>query len=316
MLVEAGGERDLAAQVRGLHLEARELVVLRPRVVHVVGVDDVGLAGLDAGRQQPDPERAGRQGPHRRAVLGRGERPHVVGLDGAHEGVADEDAVVQVERLAVRIAAGGAADLDELLDLRMADRQVDRRRAAAQRALADGERQAVHHADEGHDAGGLAVLADLLAERAQVAPVGADAAALGGQPDILVPEADDGFEAVIGLVQEAADRQPACRTPVRQHRRGRHEPELADVVVEPLRMRGVVAIGRGHPREEILVGLSGQQVAVVERGAAEIGEHGIAAAIHLHLMMALKLNCVEHGQIPSIPRSEHASVDRGYQQAR
>src|SRR3712207_7073969 len=56
--------------------------------------------------------------------------------------------------------------------------------------------RSVHHPDEGNDAGGLAVPPDLLADAPQVAPVAADAAALGGQPDILVPEADDALQAV------------------------------------------------------------------------------------------------------------------------
>ena len=50
---------------------------------------------------------------------------------------------MQVQRLAVRIAPGGAPDLDELLDLRMAHRQIDRRRATPQRALRDRQGQAV-----------------------------------------------------------------------------------------------------------------------------------------------------------------------------
>ncbi len=52
-----------------------------------------------------------------------------------HEFVGDVDAVMQVEALAVEIA-GGLADFQELLDLRMGDVEIDRRRAAPQRALA------------------------------------------------------------------------------------------------------------------------------------------------------------------------------------
>jgi hypothetical protein len=233
--------------------------------------------------------------------FGRGERPGVVRLDGAHEGVGEQDAVVEVQRLAVRVAAGGAPDLDELLDLGVRDRQVDGGRATPQRALADREGQAVHHPDEGDDAGGLAVLPDLLAQRAQVAPIRADAAALGGQPHILVPQPDDGFERIIRLVQKAGDRQAARGAAIAQHRRRRHEPELGDVVVDALRMRGIIAIGRGNAGKEVLVGLARHQVAVVEGGAAEIGQQRIARPVHLHLAMTLKLNGIEHGTLPKFP---------------
>ena len=117
-------------------------------------------------------------------------------------------------------------------------------RAAAQRALADRQRQRIHHADERDDAAGLAVEADRLADAADVAPIGADAAAARGQPDILVPGADDAFEAVGDRVEIAGDRQAAPGAAVRQHRRRRHEPQLRDIVVEPLGVLGVVGIGR------------------------------------------------------------------------
>src|SRR3546814_10560765 len=63
-------------------------------------------------------------------------------------------------------------------------------------SLRDREGERVHHADEGNDAAGLAVEADGFADAAHRAPIGADAAAAAGEPDILVPRADDAFEAV------------------------------------------------------------------------------------------------------------------------
>ena len=62
---------------------------------------------------------------------------------------------MEIEALAVEVARR-LADFEELLDLRVVDVEIDGRRAAAQRALADRERQAVHHVDERDDAGGLA----------------------------------------------------------------------------------------------------------------------------------------------------------------
>src|SRR3546814_6882304 len=88
----------------------------------------------------------------------------------------DEDAVVQVERLAVEVARG-FADLEKLLDLGMRDVEVAGGRAAAEAALRDREGERVHHADEGDDAAGLAVEADGFADAAHRPPIGADAAA-------------------------------------------------------------------------------------------------------------------------------------------
>src|SRR3546814_4891662 len=144
-----------------------------------------------------------------RVVLRAGQAPLLVLLDRAHEGIADHDAVVQVQSLAVGVAAGWSAQLDELLDLGMRDRDVAVRRAAPQLALADRKGERIHDPTEGDDAGGLAVVADPLADRAKVAPVAADAAAARGQPDVLVPQPDAAVQAVAGLVEEAGDRQAA-----------------------------------------------------------------------------------------------------------
>jgi hypothetical protein len=91
----------------------------------------------------------------------------------------------------------GFADFEELLDLRVVDVEIAGGRAAAQRALLIARVSAVHHADERDDAAGLAVQADRLADAADIAPIGADAAAVRGEPDVLVPGVDDAFEAVV-----------------------------------------------------------------------------------------------------------------------
>ena len=209
-------------------------------------------------------------------VFGRGEDPLGVRFDRAHERIRDQDAVMQVERLAVGIAAGRAADFDEFLDFGVPDRQIDGGRATAQRALGDREGEDVHDADEGHDAGGFAVFADFLADRAQIAPIGADAPTLGGEPDIFVPEIDNAFQRVVGLVQEAGDRQAAIRAAIGEHRGCRHEPHFADIVVEALGVGGVVSVIGGDAGEEVLIAFAGEQIAVVQRGAAEIGQERVA----------------------------------------
>src|SRR5205085_6026921 len=144
----------------------------------------------------------------------------------------DEDAVMEVQRLAVEVA-GRLPDLEEFLDLGVVDVEIAGGRAAAERALADREGQRIHHADEGDDPGRLAIEAHRLADAADVAPIGADAAAARREPDILVPGADDPFQAVVDAVQIAGDWEAATGAAVGEDGRRRHEPELRDIVVEP-----------------------------------------------------------------------------------
>ena len=112
-----------------------------------------------------------------------------------------------------------------------------------------------------------------------MAPIGADAAAACREPDILVPRADDRLEAVADRIEVARDRQAAPGAAVRQHRRRRHEPQLRDIVVEALGVRRVVGIGGGDAREQVLVRFAGQQIAVLQRLAPEIGKQRVAAAV-------------------------------------
>ncbi len=190
--------------------------------------------------------------------------------------------MVQVERLAIEVA-GGLPDLEELLDLRVMDVEIDGRGPAAEGPLADRQGEQIHDPDERNDAAGLALAFHGLADRAHAAPVGADAAAIGGQPDVLVPGADDAFQAVRHGIEVAGDRQPPVSTAVRQHRRRWHEPELGDVVVDALCVVGVVGVGGGHAGEHVLVGLAGQQIASLERRLAEVGQQRIARAVDLDL---------------------------------
>ena len=157
--------------------------------------------------------------------------------------------MMQIGCLAVRVAAGGTSDLDELLDLRMADRQVNGSAATAQASLADRQGQGVHDANKGDDSGRLSVLADLLADGTQVPPIAADSAAARGEPDVFVPEINDSFEAVARLIQETGNRKSARRASVGQHRRRRHEPEIGNVVVQALRVPIVIREGAGDAGE-------------------------------------------------------------------
>ena len=287
-VVLAGRQHDLRAQVRLLDLEAELALVLGQGAVHRALEDQVGLAGLQADLEDLLPQAAGVDVAHHFAGLGREQAERLAVAHGLHERVGDRDSVVQVEGLAVEVSRR-LADFEELFDFGVVDVQIDRRRAPAQAALADGQGQAVHHTDEGDDAAGLALALDLLADGADPAPIGADAAAVGGQPDVLVPDADDAFQRIGDGVQEAADRQAAIGAAVRQHRRGRHEPELGDVVVDALGVVGVVGVGGGHAGEHVLVRLAGQEVAILQRPLAEFGDQGVARAVDLDLAHQLEL---------------------------
>ena len=105
-------------------------------------------------------------------------------------------------------------------------------------------------------------MADLFADRAKIAPVAADSAAAGRQPDILIPQTDDTFQAIARFVQKARDRQTARRAPVREDRRRRHEPMLAHIFVNTLGVIRIVRIMHGDAGEEVLVILIPHQIAV------------------------------------------------------
>jgi len=177
--------------------------------------------------------------------------------------------MVQVQRLAVRITPGRAADFDEFFDLRMPDRQIDRSRAPAQGSLADRQREGIHDADEGDDTRCLAIAADRLTDGTQVAPIAADAATTGRQPDVFVPQADDAFQAVGAFVEEAADGKAATGPAIGQDRSRGHEPELGNIVVEALGMCAVVGVMHRNPCEHVLIAFTGHQIPVGQRCLAE-----------------------------------------------
>ncbi len=261
-MIDPGRQGDFRAQVRGRDLEPELAVMLRHHPVHCVGEDDIGLAGGQPRLDQLLEQRARIDRGAHRIILGAAQVELGSIAHRFHEFVGEQHAVVEVQGLAVEIARR-LADFEELLDLGVADIEIAGRRAAPQRALRNRQGQRIHHPDEGDDAAGLAVEPDRLADAAHLAPIGADAAAAAGQPDILVPRADNALEAVRHRIEIAADRQPAPGAAVRQHRRRRHEPQPRDVVIEPLGVVLIVGIGIGDAREQILIGLAGEQIAVV-----------------------------------------------------
>ena len=115
--------------------------MLGHRPVHLVDEDDVRLAGCKAGFDQLLEQRAGVDLAALRPVLRAAQDELGAFANRFHELVGDQHAVVEVERLAVEVARR-LADFEELLDLGMRDVEVTGGRAAAERALADGEGQA------------------------------------------------------------------------------------------------------------------------------------------------------------------------------
>ncbi len=137
--------------------------------------------------------------------------------------------------------------------------------------------------DEGNDARGLAAAFHRLADRADAAPIGADAAAIGGEPDILVPGVDDAFQRIRHRIEEAGNGKAARGAAVGQHRRRRHEPQARHRVIETLRVRDIVGIGAGDAGEHVLKALAGYEVAVLQGRLAERRQQGIAAAVEAEI---------------------------------
>ncbi len=172
----------------------------------------------------------------------------------------------------------------------MVDVEIAGRRAAPERALADRQRQPVHDMNERDDARRLAAALHRFADRADAAPIGADAAAVRGERDILVPGRDDAVERIRHGVQEAGNRQAAGRAAIAENRRRRHEPQPRHRIIEPLRMLHVVGEGAGDAGEHVLEALARHQIAVFERGLAERGQQRIAAAVEPEIRRSRRLH--------------------------
>ena len=94
--------------------------------------------------------------------------------------------------------------------------------------------------------------------------------------------------------------EAALRSAVRQHRRRRHEPQPAHVIVNSLGVAGIVAVIGGDAGEQILEILARHQIAVGQGRAAEIGQQGIARTVDMDLMATWHLHCVEHVGFPLV----------------
>ena len=166
------------------------------RVVHGVAEDDIGLARCKAGFYQLLEQGAGINGAAHFACLGAAQVEFFTSADGFHKFIRQQYTVVQVQRLTVEVARW-LADFEEFFDFGVADVQITGRRATTQRTLRNRKCQAVHDADKGNDAAGLAVEANRFTNATDIAPISANAAAARRKPDIFVPSVDDAFKAVI-----------------------------------------------------------------------------------------------------------------------
>ena len=104
-MVDAGRQCDFGAQVRGRDLEPQFAVMLGHHAVHRVGEHDVGLARSEPGFDQLLEQAARVDGLAHRSVTRGHEVEFLARAHRFHEGIGDEHAVVQVQRLAVEIAA-------------------------------------------------------------------------------------------------------------------------------------------------------------------------------------------------------------------
>ena len=257
----------------------------------VDGVDEqqIGLACLQAQIQDFLPDFACLNRAHDIIGLGADQVEVTIAANGFHEVVGDVDAMMQVQALAVEIARG-FADFKEFFDLGVVHIEIHSRRAATQRTLRDRQRQGIHHTNEGDDAAGVAIGPDLFTDGAHAAPIGADATAIRGQPNILVPRLHDAIKAIVNRIQEARDGQTALCPAVRQNWGCGHEPQSGDIVIETLGVGDIVSIGGGNAGEHILIAFALQQIAIFQGCLAEIGQERIARPVDLNAFYDPKLN--------------------------
>ena len=154
--------------------------------------------------------------------------------------------------------------------------QIDSRRPATQRPLRNRQSQRVHDADERNNAGCFTGSANLLTDRANIAPISPYTAAIRSEPHIFVPNINDGIKTVVNRVQETRDWKAAIRTPIGQDRRRWHEPKLGHVIIEALGVLCIIGIGLRYAGKHILIGFFRQEVAIYQSLLTKIRQKRIA----------------------------------------
>ncbi len=176
-MVDTGWQGNFGAEIGLCDLQAKLALVSRHGVVHGVGEQQVWLTSLHAQLKNFLPQFTSIDRPDNFLRLRTDQAVILVIFHRFHEVVGDVDTVMQIQGFPVEVA-GRLADFEKLFDFRVVDINVTRGRATAQRTLADRQRQRIHDTNERDDSGGLTVLTNLLANRADIAPIGSDAAAI------------------------------------------------------------------------------------------------------------------------------------------
>lgn len=231
----------------------------------------------------------------------REQRPFATLHHALHEQVRDPVGRVHVVRAAA-VVAGVLAQLQEFLDVQVPRLQVRAHRALALAALVHGHGRVVDHLQERHHALALAVGAlDVRAQRAHVGPVVAQTAGELGQQRVFLERLVDAVQVVRHRGQVARRQLRAAGARVEQRRRGRHEVERRQQLVELDGARFAVDFierqAHRHAHEERLRHLDAlvadvQEVAVVQRLQAEVVELQVARGVE----RGAQLGQVELGQ--------------------
>ena len=202
--------QHFAPQILGLHgFEERNLAGLRHGLVFLIAF----LEGLAVEIMQI------------RHIARAEERPFGTLLHAFHEQIRNPVRSVHVRRAAALIT-GVAAQLKEVLNVKVPCFKVRAHGALALAALVHGHGGVVGHFQEWNHALTFAVGAvDVRAGGANVRPVVAQAAGPFGKARIVCNQFEDALEVIIHRAQVAGGKLRMQRARVEQRGRGRHEPE-------------------------------------------------------------------------------------------
>ena len=301
----AGVERDLGAQVAGMHHAG--MLLGRP---HVAGVleRDPGVAGFEQHRQHLAPQIGGGNSAGRLDfaacrlrlvghigllefgtklvvqvghVVGREQGPLALFHHAAHEQVGNPVGGVHVVRAAA-VVTGVLAQLQKLLDVQVPGFQVGANGALALAALVHRHSGVIDHLEERHHALRFAVGAlDVAAQGAYTCPVIAQTASKFGQQRVFLDRLVNAAEVVRHGGQVAARQLRAQRAAVEQRGRAGHEVERGQHLVELNGARFAVRFfqcqAHGHTHEKRLWQFNArffnvQEIAVKQRLQTKVVE--------------------------------------------
>ena len=118
----------------------------------------------------------------------------------------------------------------------------------------------------------MSAVFNLLPDGPHLAPIGANSTAIGGEPHVFHPSINNAIEVIVNGIQEARNGEAAVRATIRQYWCRRHEPEAGHIIVNALGMIKVIRIGQRNTRKHVLIRFPGQQISILQRRLAEIGQ--------------------------------------------